>query len=119
MFSRHNKIKERILFFSENQSMVCQASKNQAFQPIGVSFVTTYRYTLNNIEIIYNKWVVESFELAKQMNLPGCEHHNKLVKGSGVLVSTKDLGTATFYGKDAMEIMDACEIGTSVLIKQR
>ena len=109
MFTRHDKIKERIMFFTENQQISEQISKNQSFEPVGVSFVMKHRYKINNIEIVYNKWFVEAFELARQMNLPGCDHHNKLVSGSGVDVLTNDLGGATFYGKDALDIINACE----------
>jgi len=114
MFTRHDKIKERIMFFVPNQQQGCEISKNLSIKPVDVSFVMTYKYVINNMEIVYNKWFVESFELAKSMNLLGCDQHDKLVSGSGVYVSTKDLGVATFYGKDALDIINACESGRSM-----
>ena len=114
MFTRYDKIKELVMFFSANPCLTCNVYKNKSFAPVGFSVVMTHKYRVNEIEIIYNKWFVESFELAKQMNLPGCDHHDKLVKGSGVFVSTKNLGTTIFYGRDAQDIVDAYEAGYNV-----
>lgn len=69
----------------------------------------TYQFCVHDIEITYNKWFMEEFELAQKMDLPGCEHHNQLVKGTGVLVLSKKLGAFNFYGDRAKNIINACE----------
>ena len=111
MFNKRDKVKELAVYFAKTPDVSCLISNNKKYEPVGVSVVKTYKYQVGSIEIIYNKWFVEAFESARQMNLPGCEHHDKLVKGSGVLVSSPKFGTSVFYGKDAQDIMDACESG--------
>ena len=109
MFTFHNKVKEQVMFFIKTSDLSCLSYKNNKVQPVGISVAMTYKYNVKDITIIYDKWFVESFDLAKEMNLQGCEHHNKLIQGSGVRISTQKLGTTTFYGKDAMDIVNACE----------
>lgn len=111
MFSKHNKIKELAVYFAATPDVSCSVTNNKKFEPIGVSAVKTYKYKVNNMEILYNKWFVEAFESAQKMNLPGCERHNKLVQGSGVCVSSPELGFSVFHGKDAQDIIDAYESG--------
>lgn len=111
MFSKRNKVKELAIYFAKTPNVSCLISDNKKYEPVGVSVVKTYKYQVNGIEILYNKWFVEAYEYAKQMNLPGCEHHDKLVKGSGVYVSSPEFGLLVFYGKDAQDIIDACESG--------
>lgn len=109
MFTNHDKIKEQILFMITNGNIDCLVTRNTKYQPFGVSTVMQYKYSLPGIEIFYNKWFVENYEDASKMNLPGCEHHDQLVKGSGVNVLSKKLGLITFYGNDAQTIINACE----------
>ena len=94
MFTNRDKIKEQVEFFINNKETQCLISRNPNYEPV-----------------IYNKWFVECYDVAKQMNLPGCEHHGKLVKGTGVTALSKKMGIYTFYGKDANEIINACEFG--------
>lgn len=116
MFTATDKIKERVLYFIK-QDTPCLVYPNKNFKPVGVSVVMTYKYNVNGMEIIYNKWFVEAFELAQQFNLLGCEHHNQLVKGSGVTVFSREFGMVTFYGKNAEDIINSCE--SCVFQKQR
>lgn len=111
MFTNRDKIKEQVEFFINNKETQCLISRNPNYEPVGVSIVLTYKYDIRDIEVIYNKWFVECYDVAKQMNLPGCEHHGKLVKGTGVTALSKKMGIYTFYGKDANEIINACEFG--------
>lgn len=111
MFNKRDKVKELAVYFAKTPNVSCLINNNKKYEPVGVSVVKTYKYRVGSIEILYDKWFVEAFESAKQMNLPGCEHHDKLVKGSGVLVSTPKFGNTVFYGKDAQDIIDACESG--------
>jgi len=109
MFTKRDKIKEFVQFFAKDASTQCLVFKNTHYKPVGVSIVVTYQYTIQDTEVIYNKWFVDGFDDAKKMGLPGTEHHNKLVKGSGVNVASTRLGRYTFYGKDASDIINACE----------
>ena len=84
MFTQRDKIKELAEYMVKDENTQCLIFRN-----------TNY---------------VEGFELAKKMELPGTERHGKLVKGSGVMVSSKKSGTYTFYGKDALSIKNACEL---------
>lgn len=111
MFSDRDKIKELIEFFAQGTNVECLISQNLNYAPKGVSVVMTYKFDINHMEIFYNKWYVDGFELAQKMNLPGCEHHDQLVKGSGVMILSKKLGSYTFFGKDADDIIKACENG--------
>ena len=111
MFTKRNKVKELAVYFAKTPDVSCLITDNKNYEPVGVSVVKSYKYQVNGIEILFNKWFVEAFESAKQMNLPGCEHHDKLVKGSGVCVFSPQFGRLIFYGKDAQDIIDACESG--------
>ena len=111
MFTDRDRVKELIEFFAGSTNTECLISQNQNYKPQGVSVVMTYKFDINHMEIFYDKWYVEGFELAQKMNLPGCEHHDQLVKGSGVTVLSKKLGSYTFFGKDAQDIIKACENG--------
>lgn len=113
MFSKRDKIKELAIHFAKTPYVVRLVFDNKKYEPVGVSVVKSYKYQVNDIEILYDKWFVEAFESAKQMDLPGCEHHDKLVKGSGVLVSTPKFGNTVFYGKDAQDIIDAYEYSSN------
>ena len=109
MFTNRDKIKEQILFMTTNKHVDCLVTKNERYKPVGVSVVMRYKYSLPDIDIFYDKWIVENYEDALKMNLPGCEHHDQLVKGSGVNVLSKKLGYFIFYEKDAETIINACE----------
>ncbi len=111
MFSDKDKIKELIEFFAQGTNVEYLISQNQKYKPQGVSIVMTYKFEINHIEIFYDKWYVDCFEKAQKMQLPGCEHHGQLVKGSGVMVLSKKLGSYTFFGKDAQDIIRSCEEG--------
>ena len=111
MFNHRDKVKELAVYFAGTPNTSCCITSNKKYAPIGVAVVKTYKYRINAMEIFYNKWFVESFEYAQKMNLQGCEHHNKLVQGSGVCVSSPEFGYLVFYGKDAQDIIDACESG--------
>lgn len=110
MFTKKDKVKERVISFVQNPETSCLVCKNNMYKPVGVSVVMTYTYNINDLEIFYDKWFVEDFEDAKRMNLPGCEHHDELIKGSGVTVLSKELGTFVFFGAQANEIINACEL---------
>ena len=107
MFTNRDKLKELIETFVCNAD--CLVHENTNYKPVGVSVVLTYEYTFLDTQIVYDKWFVECADMAKKMGLPGTEHHNKLVKGSGVNVASARLGRYTFYGKDASDIINACE----------
>ena len=128
MFTLHNKIKEQIIFFAKSANISFLTYENKDFQNFKKQkdfenlIVMTYQYNTNGIEIKYNKWFMEGFEFAQQMNLPGCEHHDQLVKGSGVRILSKKHGTVFFYGKDAKDIIDTyeenCDIQSLLLENQ-
>lgn len=110
MFTQKDKIKELAEYFAEKADTNCLIYKNNKYAPIGVSEVVTCKFrTANDLEIVYNKWFVECFDKANAMGLPGTEHNDKLVQGSGVTVSTPKMGSFVFYGKDALSIKNACE----------
>ena len=111
MFTQKNKIKELAEYLvRHDQDVQCLVFRNKHFPQVGVSEVITCEYNIKDMRIVYNQWFVEGFEMAKQMALPGTEHHGKLVKGSGVVISTEKRGQYTYYGADAMFIKDACEL---------
>lgn len=114
MFSNSDKIKELAIFFAKDPNVSFIAYENKNFTPVGVSSVITYKYDVNDMVITYNKWRVENYEGAKIMGLPGTEHHDQLVKGSGVNVSYKRLGSFTFYRDDAKAIINAYETYTDI-----
>lgn len=111
MFTQRDKVKEMAEYMVQNGNNVqCLVFRNMHFAPVGVSEVITCEYSVKDMRIVYNQWFVEGFEDARRMALPGIEHHGQLVKGSGVIVSTRKRGSTTFYGKDAVSIKDACEL---------
>lgn len=111
MFTTKDKVKELVEFLLHGQNVSCLVCKNKMYAPVGVSVVMTYKFEVKDMEIIYDKWFVEDFEDASKMQLPGCEHHDQLVKGSGVTVLSKKMGSFIFHGNKANEIINACEIG--------
>ena len=121
MFTKRDKIKELINYFGQNADYI--VFENSGYKPVGVSKVLTFEFTFQDTEIVYNKWFVECFDKAKFMGLPGTEHHNKMVKGSGVNVISKRLGRYTFYGQEAQKIIDACEsnrdITSNIILNHR
>ena len=74
-----------------------------------VAKVKLFKYNNEDILVQYKKWIVESYNLASQMELPGYKRHNELVKGSGVDVLSKKIGADIFYGQEAQDIIKACE----------
>ena len=111
MFTQRDKIKELAEFLVKDENTQCFVFKNTHYKQEGFAEVLTCRYTApKNLEIVYNEWFVEGFEFASKMQLPGTEKHGKLVKGSGVTVSTRKDGPYTFYGNDALSIKNACEM---------
>ena len=122
MFTQRDKIKELAEYMVRDKNTQCLIFRNNNYQPNGVSQVITCEYDIKNIHIVYNEWFVESFELATKMKLPGTEKHGQLVKGSGVIVSTSDKGSYTFYGCDAISIKNACELNrdlTAYMLENR
>jgi hypothetical protein len=114
MFTKKDKIKEFIEFSVQKPETQCMVFKNDKYAPIGVAVVMTYQYNLpEGIEIIYNKWYVECFDMAKRMGLPGTERHDNLVKGSGVNVYSKK-SKNIFYGKQAESIINTCELNRDI-----
>jgi hypothetical protein len=110
MFTRKDKIKELAEVFAKSDKTECSMSQNKKYAPVGVSVVMTCKFeNQGTVSITYDKWFVECFDMALSIGLPGTEHHDKLVKGSGVMVNTKNLGSYVFYGQDAMSIKSACE----------
>ena len=114
MFTQRDKIKELAEYLVQDKNTQCLIFRNTNYQPSGVSEVITCEYSIKNMRIVYNEWFVEGFELAKKMELPGTERHGRLVKGSGVIVSTKKHGPYTFYGHDAISIKNACELNRDI-----
>jgi len=111
MFTQHDKIKEMAEYLVQNDNNVqCLIFRNKHFAPVGVSEVITCEYSVKDMRIVYNQWFVEGFEYAKRMALPGIEHHGQFVKGSGVIVSTRNCGQFTFYGPAAVSLKSACEL---------
>lgn len=114
MFTERDKIKEFTEFFVQKPETQCMVFRNNNYAPMGASVVMTYQYNLpEGIEVIYNKWYVECFDMAKRMGLPGVEHHNKLLKGSGVNIRSKK-SAYIFYGKEAESIINACELNRDI-----
>ena len=114
MFGKRDKVKELAIYFVQTPNVSCLVTDNKNYKPAGVSTVKSYQYKVNDLKVYYDKWFVEAFEEANQMGLPGCEHHGQLVKGSGVVVLTPQFGRSVFYGKDAQDIIDACESGCNM-----
>lgn len=114
MFTQRDKVKEFVEFFVKNPNTQCLIFKNRNYAPVGASVVMRYEYNINGIEVSYDKWYVECFNEAKAFGLPGIEHHNKLVKGSGVNVISKKSVPYTFYGQDAEKIINACELNRDI-----
>ena len=114
MFTQRDKIKELAEYLVQNKDTQCLAFRNTKYKPYGVSQVITCEYSIKTLRIVYNEWFVEGFEIAKKMELPGTEHHGKLVKGSGVTVTTKNKGPYIFYGKEALSIKNACELNRDI-----
>ena len=103
-----NGIKEIAIFIIsgiDTQCCVCDTDK----PPYGCARIKSFTYSNCDMEIIYNKWVVESYELAARSKVVGYEKHNRLVSGTGVMVLSKKLGSYTFFGRNANEIIAACE----------
>lgn len=114
MFSTRDKIKEYVEFFAQKPDAKCLIFKNMNYKPVGVSIVMRYHYDINGVEVTYDKWYVECFKDAVAYGLPGTEHHNKLVKGSGVNVCSKKSAPYVFYGKEAEDIINACEVNRDI-----
>nr|MBQ0091394.1 hypothetical protein [Candidatus Enterousia merdequi] len=112
--TQKDKLKELTEFFVSGPQIDLVVTKDTKFEPVGVSVVVNFKYSSNDLQVCYKKWYVESFELANKMGLLGCEHHNKLVKGSGVFVLSRKLGANTFYDKDAQDIINACELNHDI-----
>lgn len=114
MFTTKDKIKEFVEFFVQKPETQCMVFKNNKYAPMGASVVMTYQYNLpEGVEVVYDKWYVECFDMAKRMGLSGTEHHNKLVKGSGVNIYSKKSANI-FYGKEAESIINACELNRDI-----
>ena len=114
MFTERDKIKEFTEFFVQKPETQCMVFRNNNYAPMGASVVMTYQYNLpEGIEVIYNKWYVECFDMAKRMGLTGTEHHDKLLKGSGVNIRSKK-SAYIFYGKEAESIINACELNRDI-----
>jgi len=113
MFTKKDKIKELTEYSIKKPATQFCVSKNNKYPQIGVSIVVncTYANSDDDIMVTYKKHFVECYDMAKSMNLVGCEQHNKLVRGSGVNVISKHFAPTVFYGKSAYEIIDACESG--------
>ena len=124
MITQHEKDKEFFEHIIQNSDMEHIEFKTDRFD--GIAYVKTYEYStqyeykkhnkpnIDNIFIRYSKWFVEEYEYVKDMELKGTEKHNKLVSGSGVYVSSSKSGKPTiytFYGKHAMDLINACERG--------
>lgn len=109
MFTQRDKIKESAEFFVKDEDTECLIFENEHFPHKGVAMVITCRYNIKDLNIEYNKWFVECFDIVKNMGLPGTELHDNLVKGTGVTVSQKKAGMFKFYKKDALDIINACE----------
>lgn len=114
MFTTKDKIKEQIIHLAKGDNVTYLISQNKMYKPVGLSVVMTYKFDVRGAEIIYNKWFVDGFEYASKMNLPGCEHHDQLVKGSSVMVLSKNHSCFNFYGQDAKDIITACEFGRDI-----
>ena len=114
-FTTRDKIKERVLYLASSPYTGCsvfeskdaeQLKKQNGFDNLTV---IVCKYQTDCFLLEYTKWFMQGFELAQKMGLPGCEHHNTLIQGTGVKVQTIDFGSFNFYGKDAYEIMNAYE----------
>ena len=115
MFTQRDKIKELAEFLAPNKDTRCLIFRNTVYGYKDCAEVLTCEYTTpKDLNIVYNQWFVEGFEMAKKMELPGTERHGKLVEGSGVTVSVKKSGPYTFYGQDALSIKNACELNRDI-----
>lgn len=109
MFSKRERLKELAEFLVSTENTEFSSDFNDSYEKRGVARVKIYRYSISDLQIIYEKWFVECYELASKMGLPGCELHDKLVAGTGVMILSKQLGSEIFYGHNATDIINACE----------
>ena len=128
MLTTKDKIKERVIYFSQLPSVVYSVYQNkdsvklQKLNGFENLVAMTYKYTINDIEIAYEKWFMQGFELASKMNIPGCEHHDKLIRGTGVNITLRNNGKFVFHGQDANDIINAfeknCDIQSYIMENQ-
>ena len=109
-FTIYDRVKEMAVYIANCPETIIHIENTPDFSLNGVAMVKTFSYTNGLTQIKYNKWIVEGFEYASEMKLPGYEKHDNLVQGSAVRVLSKQFNHIfNFYGQDAQEIIDACE----------
>ena len=113
MFTRKDRLKELAEYFGACPDAVVTAVFNDKYpdhaKKYGIARRKTYTYTVPGLEIVYDKWFVDGYDCAIKMGLEGCEYHDCLVAGTGVMVVSKKFGREIFYGKSAQELINACE----------
>lgn len=117
MFSKRERLKELAEYLVSAEDTEYSCDFNDNYKSHGIARVKTHRYSTYGLQVIYEKWFVEGYELASKMGLSGCELHDKLVAGTGVTVVSKKFGSDVFYGRSATDIINACEMpGTRNII---
>ena len=113
MFTNTDRIKELAEFLVKNSEtevfLAPMHDKNNEIVREGVAVATEFQYHFGEFLVHYSKWIVENYKDASTMRLQGCEKHNSLIRGSGVEVFSKKLGSRAFYGAQAFDIIDVCE----------
>lgn len=71
--------------------------------------VKLFQYNGADIVVQYKKWIVEGYDFASKMKLPGYKQHNKLLLHFVVDVFSKKIGHYSYVGQDAKDIINACE----------
>ena len=112
-----DKLKEFVMFLAMSKDLQCCISDTQPSKQHGVAYLKSFSYSIGDLLITYNKYVVENYEDAKRMGLEGCDYHDKLI--GGVMVLSKKFGSKTFYGKNARDIINTCEDSYNKILFER
>ena len=111
MFTQHDKLFEKVKYIVSNSEMALKIENAKTFETQkGVAFAKTFTYSTKFSSIQYTKWIVECFNTAQQMQLPGYELHDKLLHGPGVSFLDKKTGKRfKFYQQEAADIINELE----------
>ena len=114
MLTPKDKAKELVEYFAQSDKTQCFVFKNYKYKNYGVSEVITCQFSLPGLfKVVYDQRFVESFDLAKKMDLPGIEKHGKLI--SPVTIEAPNLGVFQFKGQPAISIKSACELNRDLM----
>lgn len=114
MLTKKDKAKELVEYFAQSDETQCFVFKNNTYKNYGVSEVITCEFSIPGLfKVVYDQRFVESFDLAKKMNLPGIEKHGKLI--SPVTVDAPNCGIFQFKGEAACSIKSALELNRDLM----